>query len=187
MKKLLLALALTLIAVCSFAQEHITFKNIPIDGSLSQFSAQLKSAGFTEVGTDNDGVWFIGKFTGRDCRILVQSTAVSKTVYAVYALFDNRSEWSMAKADYNALKEALSKKYGNPKSVEKFDSYYKEDVYEFMHMGGGHVVWQSDFNTKLGSIFLYIKEQSVSTGCAIVQYRDAINSAKATDELTDDL
>lgn len=187
MKKLLITLSFLLLAFSAIAQEHLTFKSIPIDGSLSQFSAKLKADGFKEVATDNDGTWFIGKFTGKDCRILVQSSSVSKTVYAVYALFDNRSEWSMAKSDYNALKEALARKYGQPKSTEEFDKYYKEDGYEFMHMGGGHIVWQSDFDTKLGTIFLYIKEQSVNTGCAIIQYRDKINSEKATIELSDDL
>ncbi len=125
MKKLLITLSFLLLAFSAIAQEHLTFKSIPIDGSLSQFSAKLKADGFKEVATDNDGTWFIGKFTGKDCRILVQSSSVSKTVYAVYALFDNRSEWSMAKSDYNALKEALARKYGQPKSTEEFDKYYK--------------------------------------------------------------
>ena len=62
------------------------------------------------------------------------------TVYAVYALFDNRREWTMAKSDYNALKAALTKKYGQPESIEEFEKYYKED---------GHVIWQSDFTTKM--------------------------------------
>ena len=187
MKRILFSLLFVFSVITAMAQDHLTFKNIPIDGPLTQFLAKLKAEGFTQFETDSDGVWLIGKFTGQDCRVLVQATASSHTVYAVYALFTDRNDWSMAKADYGKLKAALTKKYGEPHSEEEFEKPYKEDGYEFMHMKDGHVVWQSQYDTPLGSILLYITDQSVLSGCAIVQYRDKKNSEKATDELADEL
>jgi len=187
MKRIILIATFLLISTLTFAQGHLTFKKIPIDGTTTQFLAKLKADGFQQVGTDNDGVWLVGKFVGQQCTVLVQSSPVSHTVYAVYALFQNRSDWGMAKADYNSLKKALTLKYGEPECVEQFDKYYKEDGYEFMHMKDGYVTWQSDFDSPAGKIYLYIKDQGVSQGCAIVQYRDKANSEKATLELSDEL
>ena len=187
MKKLITIFILAFCSVILSVQDHLTFKSIPIDGSLTAFLGKLKADGFTQVESDTDGVWLIGKFAGKDCKILVQSTVTSHTVYAVYALFVNRRDWGMAKMDYNTLKEALTRKYGQPQTIEEFESPYKEDGYEFMHMQDGHVTWQSEYNTPNGIISLYIKEQSVSTGCAITSYKDRTNSEKATDELADEL
>lgn len=187
MKKIALALVASLIAFSAMAQEHLTFKSIPINGTIYQFSAKLKNDGFSDLRKDNDGRWYVGQFTGKKCQIMVKYTAVTETVYAVYVLFDDRTEWSMAKSDYFALKAALTKKYGEPQSIEEFDKYYKEDGYEFMHMKDGHVTWESRYMTDLGRIYLYIRDQGVSRGCAIIQYLDAANSEKATNELTNDL
>ena len=187
MKKILVSLLLVFSAITTVAQDHLSFKNIPIDGPLDLFLAKLKADGFTQYDTDTDGVWLAGRFAGKDCHILVQSTVTTHTVYSVYALFVNRRDWGMAKADYDTLKAALTKKYGDPISKEEFESPYDEDGYEFMHMKDGQVVWQSKYDTPLGSIYLYIKDQSVTTGCAIVQYLDKKNSEKDTDELADEL
>lgn len=188
MKKLITILILALCSISIFAQDHLTFKSIPIDGALTQFLSKLKADGFTQVDTDTDGVWLLGKFAGKDCKILVQSTATTHTVYAVYALFVNRRDWGMVKQDYNSLKAALTRKYGAPISVEKFTSYAKEgDGYEFMHMKDGYVTWQSEYSTPNGTISLYIKDQNVSWGCVITSYKDRINTEKATEELADEL
>lgn len=188
MKKLITLVLLVLYSFSIFAQEeHLTFKNIPIDGPLTQFLGKLKAGGFTQFDRDTDGVWLLGKFAGKDCKILVQSSATSQTVYAVYALFVNRNDWGMAKMDYNTLKEALSRKYGQPQSKEEFESPYKEDGYEFMHMKDGHVIWLSEYSTPNGLIRLYIKEQGVSEGCAITSYRDRLNYEKSIAELSDEL
>ena len=187
MKKIALVLIASLLAFSAFAQEHLTFKGIPIDGTIYQFSAKLKNAGFSDLKKDNDGRWYVGQFTGKKCQLLVQYTAVTETVHTVHVFFDDRTQWSLAKSDYSALKKALTQKYGEPVSREEFESFYEEDGHEFMHMRDGHVVWQSDFTTDLGMIYLYIKDQSLSRGCAIIQYIDAANSRKATNELTNDL
>lgn len=44
-----------LIALTSYAQggsEHLTFKGIPIEGSMTEFYQKLKAKGFTSIGSE---------------------------------------------------------------------------------------------------------------------------------------
>lgn len=50
MKKIIVVLASILLSLVMFGQEHLGFKNIPIDGTTSQFIAKLKAVGYTVVG-----------------------------------------------------------------------------------------------------------------------------------------
>ena len=47
------------------AQEHLSFKGIPIEGSMTAFCQKLKAKGFTQMGRDNNVTMFTGDFTGR--------------------------------------------------------------------------------------------------------------------------
>ena len=51
MKKHLLTLVLFLcsFAICGFAQEHLSFKGIPIEGSMTAFCQKLKAKGFITI------------------------------------------------------------------------------------------------------------------------------------------
>ena len=54
MKKLIVSFAFVLIALTSYAQsssEHLTFKGIPIEGSMTEFCQKLKAKGFTSIGS----------------------------------------------------------------------------------------------------------------------------------------
>ena len=62
MKKILVSLLLVFSAITTMAQDHLSFKNIPIDGPLDLFLAKLKADGFTQFDTDTDGVWLAGRF-----------------------------------------------------------------------------------------------------------------------------
>lgn len=50
MKKILASLAVFLAVINIMAQEHLSFKGIPIEGSMTEFCQKLKTKGFT--GTD---------------------------------------------------------------------------------------------------------------------------------------
>ena len=45
------------------AQDHLTFKGIPIEGSMTTFCQKLKSKGFTQMGKDKNITLFTGDFT----------------------------------------------------------------------------------------------------------------------------
>jgi hypothetical protein len=54
--------------------EHLTFKGIPIEGSMTEFCQKLKSKGFTSIGSENNLALFMGDFTGRNATIGVTAT-----------------------------------------------------------------------------------------------------------------
>lgn len=63
MRKLIVAFAFMVITLTSYAQsgsEHLTFKGIPIEGSMTEFCQKLKSKGFTSIGRENNLALFMG-------------------------------------------------------------------------------------------------------------------------------
>jgi hypothetical protein len=93
MKKIVFTLIALCFALNSIAQEHLTFKGIPIEGSMTSFCEKLKSKGLTQVGADNNITFFIGDFTGRNATIGVGATDDGKSVFSVVVIFDPSEEW----------------------------------------------------------------------------------------------
>ncbi len=58
MKKIIVVLASILLSLVMFGQEHLGFKNIPIDGTTSQFVAKLKAVGYIVVEEYSDDIRF---------------------------------------------------------------------------------------------------------------------------------
>ena len=65
MKKILITLTVLFAVIDIMAQEHLSFKGIPIEGSMTEFCQKLKSKGFTSIGRENNITLFSGDFTGR--------------------------------------------------------------------------------------------------------------------------
>ena len=188
MRKIIVVLASTLLSFVMFGQEHLCFKNIPIDGTTSQFVAKLKAVGYTVVGEYSDDIRLIGTFMGKSCTLSVNFSAVSKTVHTVYVIFDNERDWASLKNDYENIKNGLTIKYGKPTVKEEFRSPYKEgDGYAYTAFKGGYVDWWSSFSIKTGTINLYIREQTYPTMTVIINYCDKLNYEKSLQELADEL
>ena len=94
MKKIIFTLITLCFALNSFAQEHLKFKGIPIEGSITSFCEKLKSKGLEQVETDNNATFFVGDFTGRNATIGVAATDDGKNVYSVAVCFDPSKEWN---------------------------------------------------------------------------------------------
>ena len=118
MKKLIVSFAFVLIALTLYAQsssEHLTFKGVPIDGTLSEYVTKMKSAGFSHIGTKDGVALLSGEFAGyRDCMIGVETLKKQNTVYEIAVLFPTQNTWRGLSYDYTKLKSMLSKKYGEP-------------------------------------------------------------------------
>ena len=54
MKRISATLMLLFVAICIMAQEHLSFKGIPIEGSMTTFCQELKAKGFTSIGRDKN-------------------------------------------------------------------------------------------------------------------------------------
>ncbi len=92
MRKIIISLFVVLAAFATaFAQsqsEHLTFKGVPIDGTLDEYVAKMKQAGFTYV-TTQDGVAVLeGDFAGyQGCTVGVSTLKATNVVNTIGVMF----------------------------------------------------------------------------------------------------
>ncbi|GAP43596.1 hypothetical protein TBC1_111752 [Lentimicrobium saccharophilum] len=129
MKQILISSIIALSIITSFAQtqssDHLTFKGVPIDGTLNEYVAKMKQNGFTLVKI-KDGVAILrGDFAAsKDCIVGVAALKQEDLVSKITVIFPERDTWSSLEGNYFNLKEMLTQKYGEPSEcVERFDTY----------------------------------------------------------------
>ena len=105
MKKFIATLTVLFIAINIMAQEHLTFKGISIEGSMTEFCQKLKTKGFTSIGRENNITLFTGDFTGRKATVGVTATDDGKNVFAVVVFFDPSGEWNTLVNTYDYYKD----------------------------------------------------------------------------------
>lgn len=195
MKKILMTLACLIITGTMFAQEHLTFKGVPIDGTLREFTNAMVDAGFTYFEGKDGTPFLFGKFAGyEECLIYATTSKNNNVVSTVEVSLPDRETWTSLKQDYDALKIMLTTKYGTPsKSEEKFNGdKFNGDVGSYNNyfvmeaLNEEEYTWYTTFSTKLGDITLSIEEGAENhTGAVIITYTDKLNSKKpsAIDDL----
>ena len=175
MKKIILTLTLVLAAINLLAQEHLSFKGIPIEGSMTDFCQKLKAKGFTSIGSENNITLFSGDFTGRD-------------VFAVVVIFDSSDEWNTLVNTYDYYKDLYTRKYGKPTiSKEKNPALSDSNTALMAEVHQGTVVYGSAWEVTGGDIQLSIEKSSgVYEGMVMIRYRDSQNiEAKIKNDLED--
>ena len=167
MKTIFTSLFLTLIAITSFAQtkldstDHLTFKGIPIDGTLNEYVIKMKKSGFTHIGTENGIVMLKGDFAAyKDCIIGVTTLKQKDLVSKITVIFPESDTWSSLSSNYYNLNELLTEKYGEPfEIVEEFQTSYspKDDNSKMHEVGMNNCKYYSIYKTENGSIQLSIE------------------------------
>lgn len=193
MKKNLLTLILSLITLFTFAQEakHLSFKGVPINGTLNEYVSKMEKSGFTLVGTE-DGVAILeGEFAAfKGCTIAVVTLEQNDLVSKISVIFPEGNTWSSFSEDYYNLKELLTEKYGKPSEVvEKFDTYSepKDDGSRKNQLLLDRCKYYSTFELANGSIQLSIEKGDYSTGFVLLSYFDKVNSDIIRQKAMDDL
>ena len=178
-----------LFAVISLmAQEHLSFKGIPIEGSMTAFCQKLKATGFTSIGSENNLTLFTGDFTGRNATVGVTATDDGKDVFAVVVLFDPSGEWNALINTYDYYKDLYTRKYGKPSiSKEKNPALSDSNTALMAEVHQGTVVYGSAWEVTGGDIQLSIEKSSgVYKGMVMIRYRDSQNvEAKIQNDLND--
>lgn len=192
MKRILATLACLIIMGGIMAQEeHLSFKGVPIDGTLKQYTNAMIKAGFQFEGTEGGISVLSGDFAGfKDCLIGVSTLSNCDIVSHIAVLFPERETWSSLLNDYEQLKAMLTKKYGKPeKRSERFTGYVGDsDNLKMLALRSGEYEWYTVFSTDLGNIELSLLEGSVyGSGMVRLSYYDKINSEKVLDSAMDDL
>ena len=131
MKSIFSALFFTIAFLPSFAQnnsdnsQHLTFKGVPIDGTLNDYVLKMKKSGFIHKGTEDGIAVLEGDFASyKNCIVGVSTLKQKDLVSKIVVAFPERDTWSLLSGNYFNLKELLTEKYGEPsENVEKFQSY----------------------------------------------------------------
>ena len=190
MKKLALILCLLLVNSVFAQNQHLTFKGVPIDGTLKDYTEAMKKAGFKYEGSQ-DGVSILsGDFAGfKQCLIRVSTLSNCDVVSRIAVLFPDNNTWSSLMQDYEHLKTMLTNKYGKPKEcTEKFTTYAESDFSKMSALKSDEYVWYTTYSTDLGTIVLFVVAgRSYHTGAVGLVYSDKINSDKVKNAAMEDL
>ena len=186
--KLVITFTMLFAVISLMAQEHLSFKGIPIEGSMTAFCQKLKAKGFTSIGSENNLTLFTGDFTGRNATVGVTATDDGKDVFAVVVLFDPSGEWNALINTYDYYKDLYTRKYGKPSiSKEKNPALSDSNTALMAEVHQGTVVYGSAWEVTGGDIQLSIEKSSgVYKGMVMIRYRDSQNvEAKIQNDLND--
>lgn len=103
MRQFIITLCVMLAALTVNAQEHLSFKGIPIEGSISTFCQKLKAKGLTQIHSEDNIRLFTGDFTGRDATIGVIADQSGKNVFSVVVLLPKNDEWNSLVNTYDNI------------------------------------------------------------------------------------
>lgn len=193
-KHLTLLIACLLFAGSLFAQQHLSFKGVPIDGTLKSYTDAMVKAGFRYKLTQDGIALLTGDFAGyKGCTISVSTLKNLDVVSSISVLFPPKETWSVLRGDYETLKSMLTEKYGTPSdSQERFtDRYTNNSTSNIGIMYALHndqCEWYTTFATELGRIRLSIVPgYNHNEGMVSLTYYDKANSEKVRDAAMDDL
>ena len=172
--------------------KHLTFKGIPITGTLENFAQELGAKGFKKTYSDKNVVVFKGEFAGYSgCKIYAFKIPNRNIVHKVVVRFPEKSSWARLEEEYNQFKDMLTNKYGEPTSHSEI---FKEGASTFnddakmssLKEGNGAYwsAWKVDNGTIYMEIFTTLDEND---GRILLIYFDKINDALADKAKEDDL
>lgn len=189
---LMLIITLSLFGGGMLKAQHLTFKGVPITGTLKEFTNAMIQKGFHHELTQDGLAVFSGDFAGyKDCSFGVITLQNQDVVNLVTVLFSEHETWSSLITQYNRLKLLLSQKYGAPAdNTEVFTAEYppSSDYSKLSALHSGEYVWYTSFETEEGEIRLSITEGvSYHTGCVRLTYYDKANTDKVRQAAFDDL
>ena len=194
MKNTILSLTAWMFSLTIFAQTespHLSFKGVPIDGTLNEYVQKMQQRGFTYIGTDDNGVALLmGDFAAyKGCTVGVATLKQQDLVSKIAVVFHKCDTWSTLSDNYYSLKEMLTEKYGDPIDViEEFQSYSDptDDRSKFIHVITDACKYITTFETPKGRIQLHI-DHNLGDGFVVLSYFDKSNGetirAKAMEDL----
>lgn len=194
MKKTLISAIVALTTIISFAQtkpsEHLLFKGVSIDGTLSEYVSKMKPNGFSLIGMEDGMATLRGDFAAyRNCLIGVTTLKQKDLVSKIAVVFPEVGTWFLLSSNYFSLKEMLTEKYGKPSDViEEFQNNKPDDDGSKMYaVKFDNCKYYTTYETDNGSIQLSIEHDGVSSCYIMLVYFDKINSEIIKKKAKDDL
>ena len=173
------------------SSEHLTFKGVPIDGTLDDFVSNMEKSGFSHLGTNKGSAVLEGDFaTYKGCQIYVSTLNQIDLVNLIGVIFPKKDTWSNVLGDYTFLKKLLSEKYGEPGNVvEEFrNGDPSSDFLKVIKIGQQEGTYRCVWELDKGSIVLSIIPSDSKRECSsLLVYSDKINADKVKEKALDDL
>lgn len=174
----------------SDTSKHLTFKGVPIDGTLADYILKMKKGGFIHKGTKDGTAILEGDFASyKSCIVGVSTLKQKDLVSKIVVLFPDRDTWSILSSNYFNLKKLLTEKYGKPsESLEEFQSYTPDDDgSKLTQVQLGACKYYTTYETEKGSIQLTIEHDGVTRCFVKLAYFDKINGETIKKQALDDL
>ena len=192
---------------------HLIFNNVPINGSLKNYVAQMEKKNFriyvehdmfdlegdeetkeqkeqreqkAKLEAYKEGkATMLGDFADfKKCSLYVETLANKDLVYKIQVEFQYVYEWEKKKENYFHLKQLLTQKYGAPTScTEKLKPESMEDYDINNSFHKGRSKYETIYKTDKGDITLYINKNSR----IILEYLDKKNSELITEHALEEL
>ena len=189
------AVADTIVMISEEESDHLFFKGVPIDGSLEEYVARMKYAGFEYMGKQEDGTAILqGDFAGfKNCKVGVAAIQPLGIVNQITVSFPEREDWPSLERDYNALKALLTEKYGKPaRCEERFQGIFSgplSDGDKLLALKTDCCTWYTVYRVSKGTIRLSIENKGGGLGPSrvLLRYYDKINSEAVKQQALEDL
>lgn len=168
----------------------MTFKGVPIDGTLQAYTQLMKQKGFTHLSTQEGVALLKGDFAAyKDCIIGVTTLKQRDLVSKITVIFPDCDTWSSLASNYFSLKDMLTEKYGEPVDcMEIFQSDQPDDDNLKMHkVKFDNCKYYTIYKTENGNIELSISHNGVISCYVTLRYFDRINSNVIRQEAMNDL
>ena len=99
-----------LFAVTIFAQQYLSFKGVPINGTLQEYTYAMVKAGFHYEGSQDGISLLTGDFAKfKNCHVGGSALGNLDLVNRIAVLFPEKDTWSAVMSNYKHSKEMLTK------------------------------------------------------------------------------
>jgi len=175
------------------ASQHLTFKGVPLDGTLEEYVLKMKQNGFKHLSTTIGTAALQGDFAGyKDCYVGVSTLSKKNLVHKIGVLFPEKETWLALSDNYFDLKELLTEKYGEPSEVSEIfgnesSNQPKDDFSKMYDVKFDRCKYRSVWETEKGKIQLSIGHGSSLNCFVTLAYFDKINGAVIKKQAIDDL
>ena len=195
MKRLLTIVAFIFSFMFVMAQtpnKHLTFKGIPITGTLESFAQKMEDKGFRKIYSDKTSVEFEGEFAGySECEIYIYKVPNQNIVHKVVVCLPEKSSWANLEKEYYKFKDMLTNKYGEPvlqSETFKEGTSAVSDFSKMLLLKEGNCDYWTEWGVENGVIKVEIVPTFDTTDGRIrLIYFDKINDALADKAKEDDL
>ncbi len=182
--RLLTLLVALLLSATVSAQDHLSFKGVPIKGSLTEFCNKLKGKGLKLITKDETRALLQGDFTGKSSTIYVEASDNGSNIHTVSVIVELSNEWDPLIDNYTYYKKIYSQKYGEPVACEEIVPSYMDssNSAKMLGLSDGRVIYDCTWKTAGGTIRLSIEKNtnpdqglSSNAGMVIIRYQDPQN------------